>query len=371
VTVAASMHLEPLECPAGCPSRKEHEAYFRAFAQWKAKLPGERAPTEPSDPHSPDHPGAGAASHEEGCLLTFGCRSLLAELATGMAEVLKISPESLLSRVEVHCVEKGGLVCQTRMRAGGARNRIELSHGFHFFCLNASVLVLAAQRRGTAPAGGPAPANGPDLAGLFAEQLSYFWTQSPAEALLFPYWEFDAATYAAACELAFLMIAFLMAHELSHSALLLSGIERATIDDVEANARRFLDVIPPPFLDGEASHPKWKEDWREELVCDGLAMWSLLLCAPGAKQALAGAPEIGARASSDRYLAFEALTHHVEMLYLCNTMAGKTKALVALYSPTHPLPNIRRTFLRGLAEQVDRNFVTKAALYAAAMRQLN
>jgi hypothetical protein len=99
-------------------------------------------------------------------------------------------------------------------------------------------------------------------------------------------------------------------------------------------------------------------------------MWSLLLCPPGNKHALAGAPELGTRTPSERYLAFEALMYHIEALFLINTKMGREGALLALFSPTHPLPNIRRTFLRGLAQQVDPAFVKRPVPYAAALKSL-
>lgn len=359
-----------LRCPPDCTDKEVHQEFFRKYVAWQEKQlrEGLPVPVERLDIHAPNIFPAIGPSHDEKCPLLYCCRSQIREVAHGMATVLQMAADSIPPRIEVTCVESSRLICQTKLRSGvSASNQIEFSHGFHFFCLNTSTLVAAfllQEMTGKIPAVPLERARD-----LFEQQISFFWTQTPKEALLFPYWEFDQKSYSLACEITFLMITFLMAHEMAHLFVPVVEVEKTLFGGVEENARTYIESIPPPFL-SQCPNPKWKDYWVEELLCDALATQSIFLCSQENAAALPQAPAICERAQEDRYMAIEALTMNIEALYWYNTVHGRNQALLSLYSPTHPLPNIRRVFLRGFAEQVNPDYLKMARVYDTALKKL-
>lgn len=362
----------PLRCPAACQDKEAHEEYFRKYNSWceKQGKEGLTVPLDSVDIHASEV-FAIAKDHDEKCPLLYGARSLIQEIAQGMSIVLNIPAAAILSRIEVRCIESHKLICETRLSSDVSdRSRITFSHGFHFFCLNTSLLVAALLSEEITGKTSTVPLE--RARGLYEQQVSFFWEHSPKEALLFPYWEFDPKIYSFACEITFLMIAFLMAHEMAHLYVPVANIEKTMFGNVEEEARRCIETIPPPFF-SHPPDPKWKDYWVEELLCDTLATMSILLCSGENTAALPKAPAIGERAQVDRYLAIEAVTMHVEALFWYNVQAGRDKALFgsfALYSKTHPLPNIRRVFLRGFAEQAIPDYRKMPRLYEAALKKL-
>jgi len=359
-----------LICPPDCTDKKVHQEFFRKYVAWREKQrkEGLPVPVERFDIHTPSIFPSIGPNHDEKCPLLYCCRSMIREVAQGMAVVLQMAADSILSRTEVTCVESSRLICQTNLRSGvSTSNRIEFSHGLHLFCLNTSTLVATFLYQELTGKISAVPVE--RARDLFEQQVSFFWTQTPKEALLFPYWEFEQKSYSLACEITFLMIAFLMAHEIAHLFIPVVEVENTLFGGVEENARTFIESIPPPFL-SQCPNPKWKDYWVEELLCDALATQSIFLCSQENAVALPQVPAICERAQGDRYMAIEALTMNIEALYWYNSLLGREQALLSLYSPTHPLPNIRRVFLRGLAEQVDPEYLKMPRVYGTALKKL-
>jgi len=206
---------------------------------------------------------------------------------------------------------------------------------------------------------------------LFQKQLSFYWEQQPLDALLFPYFEFDMQTYAEAAEMTFLMIAFLIGHEMAHLYVPVTNVAKTHFAGVKENAQDFLASIPPPFL-LKAPHANWQAFWIEELLCDALSAMSIFLVARTSGIALERAPQLGERSQRVRYEAMEAVTLHMEALYRHHLFAtGNPEAVLStLFTATHPLPNLRRVFLRGWAEQVDPSYITSARAYETALKSI-
>jgi hypothetical protein len=360
----------PPLCPPDCPDRAKHAAYAADMARWEAGL-GIDADSTANDPgfavvhrlHALSELGA---DHDKTCMLLYGSRSMLHEIAAGMALLTGIPEVEITSKITMTCGPTADIEAVTRLVDPQSPNpdRISISHGFHLFGLNCSMITGALL--------GKAVPQIPTKRGrlLLMDQLYFFWVQGDKNALLFPYFAFGRAVLERACGLAMLMRAFLIAHEMAH-IVVNKHSSNPLVSQVRGHATRFVEKgFPPPF--GVISPEGWRECWIEEFVCDGLAALSVLSCSTSTvASAFADAPKVSETTLGMREAAIELMTLYLDALYIRNLPRrgsfGKT-GFEALYLRTHPMPHLRRMFVRGAADMVNPECLKEADRHADAFR---
>ena len=216
--------------------------------------------------------------------------------------------------------------------------------------MNVSVLARSLLRETVTHA--PSPISLTETRELFSTQASYFVLQSDTRALMFPYYKFDREMFEWAAEATLQMMAFVIGHEIGHAVLPMMSESSQLLVLTKHQARAFMAEIPDPFL-GSVPAANWQDEWVTEFVCDVLATQALFQCDRGGNHALEAQPSVAAQPWTHRFMGVEGLLSYFEAIYLHTVTKEDIEELKTLYSWTHPLPNLRRTFIRGFAEMFD------------------